>query len=77
MSHDISPRTPPGGIPMTDEELEALPRLVSIPTAARAIGIGYTTARRLINDGEIPTKQVGKRRKVTKRDLLAYLDATA
>lgn len=75
MSHSTSPRTPPTGVTVTD--LAELPHLVSIPRAAKVIGIGYTTARRLIAEGEIPTKQVGKRRWVAKRDLLAYLEDTA
>ncbi|TWE17011.1 DNA-binding protein [Kitasatospora atroaurantiaca] len=41
---------------MSEEELLALPTAVSVPTAARALGIGVNKAYELIKLGQFPVR---------------------
>lgn len=81
MTPDASTRTPPGGIVigLTDDELAALPSVIDIRTAGRALGIGSKLAYRLASRGEFPveTFMIGTRRKVAKHKLLAHLGASS
>jgi predicted DNA-binding transcriptional regulator AlpA len=40
---------------MTPDEVRALPAVVDLPTAARALGLGRTAAYELVRTGEWPT----------------------
>ncbi|WP_116215647.1 helix-turn-helix transcriptional regulator [Streptomyces olivoreticuli] len=62
---------------MSWEELRALPPLVSVVTAARALGIGRTTAYRLIKEGTFPvrTLPLGGSTKVSTASLWDVLGA--
>lgn len=62
--------------PMTREELEALPPLVTIQVAARALTISRSTAYELIRDGEFPVpvlKLSARNLRVKSSDLRAYI----
>lgn len=60
---------------LTEEEVRALPVTVDLPTAAKAWGIGRTTAYELARAGEFPCPvlPLGKRFKVTKAALMRAL----
>ena len=62
---------------MTSEELDALPVMFGLQTAARALGIGKNQAYRLLRDGQFPVRviTVCGRHKVSRFDLLRYLGA--
>ena len=64
--------------PMTADELLALPPVIDLPTAARALGIGRTVAYRLVRDGEWPTPvlRLGGTIRVPTAPLLALLGYT-
>jgi predicted DNA-binding transcriptional regulator AlpA len=40
---------------MTPDEVRAMPAVVDLPTAARALGLGRTAAYELVRTGEWPT----------------------
>lgn len=40
---------------MTEDEVHALPVVVDLPTAARALGVGRNTAYKLVRSGAWPT----------------------
>lgn len=63
---------------LTRGELLALPAAVDVETAARAFGIGRTTAYALAKANEFPCKVVraGKAYRVITQDLLRVLDIT-
>jgi excisionase family DNA binding protein len=42
--------------------------------AAEAIGIGVTSFSELVMSGHIPTFRIGRRRLVTKKDLIVFVD---
>lgn len=42
-------------MPMTTEEVRLLPTVIDVPTAARALGLGRSTAYELVRLGEWPT----------------------
>lgn len=61
--------------PLTRSELLALPAAVDVETAARAFGIGRTTAYALAKSDEFPCKvlRAGKAYRVITADLLRVL----
>lgn len=76
---DPNTKVPSARIVMSDEDLAALPAVIDIPTAARALGISSKKAYRLVRQGEFPVQTflLGDRsRKVAKHQLLAYLGIT-
>ena len=46
---------------------------LSIREAAQVAGLGYTTLRRVVCEGQLPTVRVGRRRLVRVEDLDAWL----
>jgi hypothetical protein len=63
---------------MTSEELAALPVVISLEMAARAIGIGRDRAYALARTGRFPVRILpgrGGRYRISKADPLAYLGA--
>ena len=60
---------------MTNEELRGLPVVVDLTTAARAVGIGRTTAYEMVRAGRWPTPvlHIGSRIKVPTAPLLDLL----
>jgi excisionase family DNA binding protein len=64
---------------MTRDELLGLPVSVKLwPTAARALGLGRTTAYELARRGELPVPvlRLGSRYRVNRADLLRALGIT-
>lgn len=61
--------------PLTIDELHALPSVVDLLTAARALGIGRTKAYQLAQHNEFPCRiiRVGKGYHVPTADLLILL----
>jgi hypothetical protein len=64
--------------PLTRSELLALPAAVDVETAARAFGIGRTTAYALAKADEFPCKvlRAGKAYRVITEDMLRVLRIT-
>lgn len=64
--------------PLTFDQLHALPTVVDLMTAARALGIGRTKAYHLANTGEFPCRiiRVGKSYHVPTAELLTLLGLT-
>jgi hypothetical protein len=62
-------------MPMTNDELRALPATVSLTTAARALGCGRTLAYDLARRGQFPCRvlHLGRRYRVPTADLLHAL----
>jgi len=62
---------------MNAEELKALPAVVDVPTAARALGLGRAAAYQLVKDGQWPTPvfRVGKQIRIPTAPLLTLLAA--
>lgn len=62
--------------PLTRDELLALPAAVDVETAARAFGIGRTTAYVLAKANEFPCKvlRAGKAYRVVTADMLRVLE---
>lgn len=60
---------------MTRRELLALPTVVPLDTASRALGIGRTRGQQMAKAGTYPVRvlTVGTHRKVASADLLEYL----
>lgn len=46
---------------MSNERLDDLPRLISVPEAAKILGITRATGYRLAKTGELPTARLGGR----------------
>ncbi|WP_329334675.1 helix-turn-helix domain-containing protein [Streptomyces sp. NBC_01352] len=65
------------GEPATLGEVRTWPPLVSLAQAARALGIGTTTAYDLRRRGQfpVPVLRVGFRYRVRTADLIRYLEA--
>lgn len=61
--------------PLTREEILALPALMGLRDAARALNIPYQTAARLKREGKfpVPEQRVGQRSHFLLADILAYL----
>ena len=51
--------------------------LISIRQFAKATGINYKLARRLVLSGDVPSKQIGRRRRINARWLERWLEDTA
>ncbi len=60
---------------MTEDEVQALPVVVDLPTAARALGLGRNTAYELVRSGAWPTPllRFGRLIKVPRSSLLELL----
>lgn len=60
---------------MTANEIRALPAVVDLTTAGRALGIGRTKAHALARAGEfpVPLLRLGTRYRVRRADLLELL----
>lgn len=60
---------------LTTADLLALPAVVDIPTAAKALGIGRSTAYELARRGDLPCRvlRVGSSYRVPTADLLKIL----
>ncbi len=60
---------------MTEDDLRRLPVLLTVPAAARVLGVGRTVAYRLVRDGQWPTPviRVGHQVRVPRAPLLALL----
>jgi excisionase family DNA binding protein len=54
-----------------------LPDLVRVEHLAQALGLCATSVRRLIRDGTIPARRIGRRWIITRGELLAALSAPA
>lgn len=50
---------------------------MSVPEAARALGVGKDTAYQLIRDGRLPAVRIGSRTRVPVADLVAWLSNEA
>ena len=63
---------------MTVSELRSLPVAVDLPTAARAFGLGRTTAYELERRGDFPVEvlRCGRLLRVRRADLLKALGVT-
>lgn len=48
--------------------------LISIRQFARASGLNYKLARQLVLSGEVPSKQIGSRRRISARWLERWLE---
>lgn len=61
---------------MTRDELDALPPVLDVPTAAHVLGIGRSLAYELVRTGQWPTQvlRVGKLIKIPTAPLLRLLD---
>jgi hypothetical protein len=64
--------------PLTFDQLYALPTVVDLMTAARALGIGRTKAYQLAHSGQFPCRiiRVGTNYNVPTADLLCLLGVT-
>ena len=64
--------------PLTFDQLHALPTVVDLMTAARALGIGRTKAYQLAHTGQFPCRiiRVGTNYNVPTADLLRVLGVT-
>lgn len=62
-------------VPLTTAEVLALPAVVDLVTAARALGMGRTTAYGLVRAGEFPCRvlRVGRGYRVPTAELLGVL----
>ncbi len=60
---------------MNTAELKALPAVIDVPTAARALGLGRAAAYQLVKDGQWPTPvfRVGRLIRIPTSPLLALL----
>lgn len=61
--------------PLTVDEVLALPALVDVPTAGRALGVSRNTAYELArrNQFPVPVLPIGRQLRVTRAALLAAL----
>jgi excisionase family DNA binding protein len=64
--------------PLTFGELHALPTVVDLMTAARALGIGRSKAYQLAHDGQFPCRiiRIGTHYNIPTADLLRLLGVT-
>ena len=64
--------------PLTRDQLQALPTVVGLTTAARALGIGRTKAYELAQHGEFPCRvlRVGRTYHVPTAGILELLGTT-
>ncbi len=63
---------------MTEDEVQALPVVVDLPTAARVLGLGRNTAYELVRSGAWPTPVLpfGRLIEVRRSSLLELLSMT-
>lgn len=61
--------------PMTADELRKLPAAVDLPTAARALNLGRTSAYAMARQGDfpVPLLRLGAQYRARRADLLALL----
>lgn len=66
---------PPRAKPMTAAELRRLPVAVNLPTAARALSLGLTSAYVMAKQGQFPVPliKVGGQYRVRRADLMTLL----
>ncbi len=50
------------------------PALVSIPNGGKQLAVGRSTTYQLINDGELETVKIGKRRLIVRASIDAYIE---
>lgn len=64
--------------PFTFDQLYALPTVVDLPTAARALGIGRTKAYQLAHAGQFPCRviHIGRHYHIPTAELLKTLGVT-
>jgi len=62
----------------TRQDLQALPAVLDVPTGARVLGVGLTTARDLVRTGRWPSPvlRVGRQYRIPTAPLLAALGIT-
>lgn len=58
---------------MTTEEIRALPAVVTIKEASKALGISLDSAYQAAHSGELPVIAIGRRMLVPKQKLLEML----
>lgn len=75
MTQTLAPPRNPHARGMQIAELLALPVMVNLDTANRALGIGRTKGFALARTGQypVPLKRIGNEYRVARADLLAYL----
>ena len=61
-------------MPKREQQEGYLAEWLSVPQLAKTLGIGLTTAYRLVNDGVIPSVRIGKYLRVKPDELAAWLD---
>jgi len=49
------------------------PVLVSLPEFARMSGLGYSSVRQLVADGELPVRVIGARQWIIRAEAIAWL----
>ncbi len=49
------------------------PVLISAPEFARMSGLGYSTVRQLVTDGELPVRVIGTRQWIIREEAVAWL----
>jgi excisionase family DNA binding protein len=59
------------------DELDDLPLLISVPTAAKLLGISRAAAYRFANAGDLPTKRLGRRIYVVSAKLREFIESEA
>lgn len=76
---DARPQTDHGGTHVSTphlDELDNLPALVSVPKAARMLGIARASAYRYAAAGELPTRRLGGRVYVVTQQLREFITGT-
>lgn len=62
-------------LPMSPSEAPpALPKLVSRPDGARALGVSQNTFDRIVSDGRLSTVRIGRRVFVREDDLASFIE---
>jgi predicted DNA-binding transcriptional regulator AlpA len=59
------------------DELDDLPLLISVPMAAKLLGISRAAAYRFANAGDLPTKRLGRRIYVVSAKLREFIESEA
>jgi excisionase family DNA binding protein len=63
--------------PNGPEALEGLPLLISVPMAAKLLGISRAAAYRFASAGDLPTKRLGRRVYVVSAKLREFIESEA
>ena len=58
----------------TDDPFGGLPLLISVPQAAKLLGISRAAAYRFASAGDLPTKRLGRRVYVVSAKLREFID---